>query len=156
MTLEYSIDTSTLIAAWVERYPPDVFPPFWARMQALIAEGRAGSIDEVREELLKKNDELRKWADDQDDLFHPLDQSIQTATMAILADARHQKLTDSVKGRSMADPFVIALAQVRGCCVVTEEKPAPRKIKIPDVCADLKIECIGILELMRREKWQFK
>jgi uncharacterized protein DUF4411 len=156
MTLVYSIDTSSMIAAWDERYPPDVFPPFWTRLQELIAKGKAGCIDEVRVELAKKNDELLAWADEQDGLFHPIDTAVQRATSAILADPRHQRLTDSVKGRSRADPFVIALAQVKRCCVVTQETSAPRKIRVPDVCAALRIECIGILDLMRREKWTFK
>lgn len=37
----YCVDTSSLIAAWQERYPIENFPNFWDRMDALIC----GKID---------------------------------------------------------------------------------------------------------------
>ena len=51
------------------------------------------------------------------------------------------------------DVFVIAAAIVHGCSVVTEEKPSggPGKVKIPDVCKALKIECLNMLGMLRRE-----
>ncbi len=35
----YCIDTSCLIAAWDERYPPENFPKFWEYLDKLIAAG---------------------------------------------------------------------------------------------------------------------
>jgi len=61
------------------------------------------------------------------------------------------------KGIYGADPFVIALAKVEDLIVVTGERATNNlaKPKIPDVCNDMGIECINILDLMRREGWQF-
>ena len=70
-------------------------------------------------ELEKKEDEAFAWAKAQEDLFVPMDDEIQDAVSAILAD--HPRLLDTRRGRSGADPFVIALAKVRGCTVVTGE-----------------------------------
>ena len=66
----------------------------------------------------------------------------------------HPRLVDTVKGRSGADPFVIALAATTNptMTVVTEEQPG--KTKIPDVCKAEKIECIGLADLIERENWQ--
>jgi hypothetical protein len=67
-----------------------------------------------------------------------------------------------------ADPFVIALATVqqrrstlfpRRYVVVTEEAKAQpgRKPRIPDVCnhQSYQMECINILEMFRRDAWEF-
>ncbi len=155
MSIAYSVDTSSLIAAWDERYPRDVFPTFWSRFSALVDEGRAACIDEVREELKKKNDELLAWTKSNGNIFLPLSEDVQRETSAILADPVFCRLTDSVKGRSKADPFVIAFAKVHGATVITEEKAAPRRIKIPDVCRALDIPCAGLVELIRSEMWSF-
>jgi hypothetical protein len=50
----------------------------------------------------------------------------------------HKKLVDTRKNRSGADPFVIALAKVEGCNVITGEKPTNRleRPHIPDVCRE--------------------
>jgi hypothetical protein len=36
----YCIDTSSLIAAWQERYPLENFPSFWHKLDGLITDGR--------------------------------------------------------------------------------------------------------------------
>ncbi|KAF0110312.1 MAG: hypothetical protein FD149_2670 [Rhodospirillaceae bacterium] len=60
-----------------------------------------------------------------------------------------------VKGRSGADPFVIALAASTNpvMTVVTEEHPG--KVRIPDVCRDERIPCIDLADLIEQENWQF-
>lgn len=40
MSDTYCIDTSSLIAAWQERYPIENFPPFWGKMGDLISKKR--------------------------------------------------------------------------------------------------------------------
>jgi hypothetical protein len=60
-----------------------------------------------------------------------------------------------------ADAYVIALAQIHGGTVVTQETTAAEKRNskqthfIPDVCRDLGVPCINLLGLMRREGWKF-
>jgi hypothetical protein len=69
---------------------------------------------------------------------------------------RNRNLINPNTGRSGADPFVIALAQVNNCAVVTEEKARPTRPKIPDVCAGLGLRCINMLDLMRQERWSYR
>jgi hypothetical protein len=47
----YSIDTSTLVAAWLERYPPDVFPGFWKAMELAVNSGDIVASTEVLREV---------------------------------------------------------------------------------------------------------
>jgi hypothetical protein len=65
---------------------------------------------------------------------------------------------DTAKGKSGADPMVIALAQ-RGFplhCVVTEEKGgSERKPKMPYVCGQEDIRVINLLQLIRDNGWTF-
>jgi hypothetical protein len=66
-------------------------------------------------------------------------------------------LVNPAKQRSEGDPFIIATAQVYQVTVVTGEKKTGKlnKPKIPDVCQELGIPCIGILELIKAEGWKF-
>ena len=69
--------------------------------------------------------------------------------------SRHPRLVDTRKGRSGGDPFVIAVARVRNLVVITAEN-ATGKLdvpRIPDVCADLGIRWIRMLEFFREQKW---
>lgn len=80
--------------------------------------------------------------------------AVQQAVTAILA--AYPNLINPHSGRSGADPFVIALADVNGCAVVTEERPRSWiNPKIPDVCAALGVRCINFLEVIREQGWTF-
>ena len=80
-----------------------------------------------------------------------LDGSIQAQVRAILA--QHQRLLDTRKNKSGGDPFVIALAQVRRCTVVTAELATNSltRPKIPDVCGALNVPGISLVDLFRQE-----
>jgi hypothetical protein len=68
----------------------------------------------------------------------------------------YPKLIDSSKNRSMCDPWVIALAQLQGCKVVTEEsRGSEKRPKIPDVCDALGINCLRIADLIEELNWSF-
>jgi hypothetical protein len=68
----------------------------------------------------------------------------------------HPRLVDTVKGRSSADPFVIALAATMNpsMIVVTEEYEG--KTRIPDVCIAESIEYCRLADLIERENWKFR
>ena len=68
------------------------------------------------------------------------------------------RLVDTKKGKSGADPMVIALAmsKIQRCTVVTEEGFGSEKSpKIPFVCAQRDLRCINILQLFRDQAWKF-
>jgi hypothetical protein len=154
--LKYSIDTSALLDGWVRYYPPDAFPGLWVRIEKLIEDGDLRATEEVLHELEVKDDDVYAWAKERKDgLSVPIDDRIQPAVAAILED--FEKLLDTRKNRSAADPFVIALAQIEGCMVVTGEGTTGNlnRPNIPDVCSGLGVPCISLLQLIRREGWRF-
>lgn len=155
--MRYSVDTSALLDGWRRYYPPDVFPALWERLDGLIGLGHFRATEEVLEELKRKDDEIYAWAAERrESLFVPLDEAIQVEVAAILAN--HKKLVDTRQNRSAADPFVIALARLESCTVVTGERPtgSSERPNIPDVCGALGVRCIGLLELIRSEGWAFR
>jgi hypothetical protein len=153
--LKYSIDTSAILQAWLRHYPPDIFPPVWDRIDALIASAELVATEEVRRELEKQHDEIFMWASTREPMFIPIDEQIQLSVTAILAS--HPRLIDNRRNRSGADPFVIALAQLNGATVVTGEAPTGNidKPNIPDVCDAIGVQWIGFLQMIRREGWTF-
>ena len=152
--MTYCFDTSVFINAWQRHYPPDVFPTIWNNIGKLIANCHILAPEEVRVELGRKDDEVLQWALKRSYMFIPIDGPIQLAVTNILR--RYPRLIDIRKGRSGADPFVVALAQIRDLTVVTYEDKSGnmKKPKIPDVCEALNIKQLKFVDLARREHWQ--
>jgi len=121
----------------------------------LIQEGRLISSEEVLREIERKEDSLFAWAKEREQMFIPLDDDIQSATQLVLA--KFPKLVDSRTGKSFADPFVIATAQVTRTTVVTGERNegTPKRPKIPNVCSALGIPWMGTVALIEAEEWTF-
>jgi len=106
-------------------------------------------------ELERKDDEVVQWVKGRPEFFVEIDNDIQLAVQEILL--KHKKLLDQRKNRSGADPFVIALAQLNECTVVSNERAtnSPERPNIPDVCRAYGIRCITVLELIREQGWTF-
>jgi predicted nucleic acid-binding protein len=155
MGVVYVADTSAIIYAWSEQYPPDVFPTFWERLEQLAQEGRLIAPDEVLHELGKREDDAHTWVKEHKELIiRELTVEVQQAVKVVLVD--HALLVKN--GRGTADPWVIALAMVEGATVVTKETPSgsPKKPRIPDACKALKVGCCSVLDMIRAEGWRFR
>ena len=152
--MAFSLDTSALIDAWVRHYPRDVFPAIWSLMESAVANREIFVVDEVVQELKRKDDDLARWVRSQAGIIVSIDDNIQQRVVNIMS--AHSRLVDSRKNRSGCDPWVIALAQDRGLTVVTAEKASGNilKPKIPDVCQALQIPCIEVVEMFRRQGWK--
>jgi hypothetical protein len=149
----YCIDTSSVIAAWQERYPPENFPSFWVKMDALAVAGSLVAPIEVLHETKKRSDELHAWLKARPFMFRELDDAMQIEVANVLS--QFPRLVGERKLRTSADPFVIALARVEGLQLVTDEKPTGSLARpnIPDVCQQLSMPWMGLLQLIRAEKW---
>ena len=152
----YSCDTSAFLDAWVRHYPPDTFPGVWEQISNLVAWGRILFIDEVVTELGRKDDGAEKWVLARRNSIVAIDGPIQDAVTDLLRD--HQRMLDTRRNKSGADPFVIALAQVRQCSVLSGERSTGslRRPKIPDVCGAIDINCVTLLDMFRAEGLQFR
>lgn len=155
--VRYSIDTSALIHGWVRAYPPDVIPALWDRLDGLINDGRLLASKEVLLELEKKADDLHAWCKERDAMFVEIDDAIQVHMARVMGT--YPKLVDTAKGKSGADPFVVALAMAHNptLTVVTEEKGGSEgSPKIPYVCQQEDIRSISLLQFIREEGWTFR
>lgn len=158
----YCVDTSSLIAL-KQDLPADVFPGVWQKIDGLIQSKRLISTREVLREIESGHDELVTWAKTRKRIFLNPDVEELETVKDILRNFR--LLVDAAKQGSHADPFVVAQAKVRNdrssrqllrvkhIVVTQESKTNPNKI--PRVCAHYQIDSVNLLELFRREKWQF-
>jgi hypothetical protein len=149
----YCIDSSALIAAWDERYPPENFPKFWALMDEALANGRIIVSEFVIDELMKKSQDLAAWLKDRPNAIVPAVVDIQAQVKRLLV--QYPRLVIEKKQAFAADPFVIATAAVRGGIVVTEEgfTGSMNRPNIPDVCRAEGQTCIKLIEMIRAEAW---
>jgi hypothetical protein len=152
--LPYSLDTSGLLDGWVRYYSPDVFPSLWKQMEAAAADGTIVAVQDVLLELERQDDDVFAWAK-RHVTFVQLEDAIQASATEILA--RFPQLVNTRRSRSVADPFVIALARVQGLTVVTAERASgsPQKPRIPDVCAGVGVKCMPLLGMFKELGWQF-
>ncbi len=144
------LDTSVFIESWHTYYPPDLpfFQPIWETLQRGLIEGWLVSSHAVWEELKRKDDDITTWVKPYRHAFLPLSEEIQYVHIEIINS--HPKLVNTIKGRSYADPWVIATAKHIGCAVVTFEKPgSTKRPKIPDVCAAYHIPIWNLPDLLR-------
>jgi hypothetical protein len=151
--MPYSIDTSAFLDAWVRNYPADVFPTIWQQMDGAARNGTLLASDEVLRELERKEDGAHAWVKGRPEMVVGLDFEIEQQVRDIMR--RYPRLVDTKKGRSGGDPFVIAVARVRNLRVITSEN-ATGKLdvpRIPDVCDDLGISWIRMLDFFREQKW---
>lgn len=147
----YCIDTSSLIAAWYERYKPSRFPNLWRQFDELIRAERLLSSIMVLDECSRKSPELYEWLKVREDMFLSPDIDIQRRVDFIVNS--YTGLVAQGKEKFAADPFLIATAEVHGHTVVTEENGPDSLRKIPGVCRDLKIPSMNLMQLIDAEDW---
>jgi len=147
--MPYCVDTSGWLDGWQRYYPRDVFPSLWDRIEGVINSGEIIVSDEVYRELERKSDDLHDWIKTRKQMLVPLDEPIQLRAAQILAE--FPRLVDTQRGRSKADPFVIATALEKGAVVVTGEVVTGNleKPRIPDVCQVKGVRCITFLQMIR-------
>lgn len=152
--MKYCIDTSSLLEAWVRRYPFDNFPGFWKRLGELFEAQIAVSSEEVLRETERKDDGLARWLKSHKESLLALTPEVQQKVTEILAV--HRRLVDSRPGKGYADPFVIATAEITRTTIVTEEGDGTEtRPTIPFVCARRGIKRVRIVQMIQAEKWTF-
>jgi predicted nucleic acid-binding protein len=152
----YCIDTSVLIDL-KRHYPKNeaAFKAIWQEIETLIAEGNMFTVKIVEKEIEKyqgKDDFLIKWINKhKNQLIYPMDSEIWNAGTKIME--KHPELLDKKKmmnGEDEADPFLIALAYVKGCTIITQESKDNLN-KIPTVANKYKIKCMNLFEFFNAQ-----
>ncbi len=149
--MAFCVDTSGWLDGWDRYYPRDVFPSLWQNVEQRVSGSDIIASEEVYVEVQKKDDDLHEWMKQRKFMLIPANESIQRRVAEVLAT--YPRLVDTLKGRSQADPFVIATAVETGSIVVTGESfGSATKPRIPFVCQQLGIRCITFLDMIRELK----
>ena len=153
----YLLDANVLIDANRDYYPLERVPEFWEWLENVGQNGHAKIPLEVYEEVRDGNDELAKWAK-QEQIKTALlfQEEVDVSLVSHATDRGYASdLADDEVVKIGRDPFLIAYAleNAENRCLVTTEvsKPSRRRANrhLPDVCRDLGVACYNTFEFLR-------
>lgn len=148
---KYVLDTNVFINMQ-RHHPLDVFGSLWTKMADIIDAGIVISCDEVFDELSIGNDSLLQWARQRKGAFISSGPDIQRMVREILQ--KYPTLVTGSRKSNGADPFVIALAKLKNCTLVSDETWAGdgQPVKIPNVCDAYGVRLIKFVDFLREVK----
>ena len=152
--MKYSLDSDAAINAWRD-YPIENFPKIWDWIERMGRDGLLGISEVVFRELEKGGDECYDWFKTRkSDFVYPNDDDVQRELNRLVNTYNNFGL---ITGKNEGDPFVVALAIVQDCMVVTNESMSNNMNgpKVPDVCRAEGIQWIKFVEVIRREEVKF-
>ena len=146
----YLLDSDVFIAAKNAYYAFDICPGFWAGLIRAHTEGRARSLDRIRNELLtgREEEDLVQWVkkDLPTAFFHASNSAEISAayTEVMLWVQRSAQYFDRAKAKfaTEADGWLVAYSMVNRTVVVTNEQPRPEsrnRVLLPDVCTQFDV-----------------
>lgn len=155
MSKVYCLDTNVFIQAWNSYYAMDVMPEYWDTLDRMAHEGVVFCTIEVKREIERIDDDLCQWIKVRRHFFREIDKRVQIEVRRVLK--AFPRLVDSIRDRSMADPWVIAHALSEGATVVTKEQAtgSSKRIRIPDVCTHFNLPCVDDFDFVREAGIRF-
>ena len=156
--MKYVFDSNTLIVIF-NHYYPKRFLSFWEKFHALVSSGKLISVREVFNEIGSSKDSLGRWAKEHKNMLFLESTNEELKFVGEIFQVQHFQAMirkqERLKGKPVADPFVIARAKISDACVVTQEKNTENAAKIPNVCDHFGIRCINLEGFMEEENWTF-
>jgi hypothetical protein len=157
---DYLLDSNVFIQAKNLHYGFDFCPAFWDWLVAQNNAGKVASIEKVGDELQAGTDALSDWTTARGrPFFIPPDDAVLPALgrVSAWATGNNYEAAAIATFLQVADYWLIAHALAHRCTVVTHEVPSEsvRKIKIPNACLGLGINCVSPYEMLRRERARF-
>ena len=145
--ISYCLDSNVLIQAWQKYYSPIYCPTYWDVLNEFGDEDKIFIPSMVYDEIVRTDDDLSDWLKKSNIIVKPITSDVtQILTSIYAAHPSHKHLVDNKKGRSLADPWVIAHAIKESAIVVTKEEKVTalnsKKIKIPNVCENMGVDWI--------------
>ena len=171
----YILDTDAILNLTRRIYPLQVFPKLHNHMNQMIRKGIIVSSVEVLGELginIKKKPnqwltETEKgypeeynlpnvWAQKNYQIFLEFEPQLESIVHRITSNYNNVVKVKSTFGYD-ADIHLIALAVAHDYALITYEKPSdnPDKPKIPNICKDLGVKCMDLLEVFKEKNWSF-
>jgi len=150
----YLLDANIFIQAKNLHYGFDFCPAFWDWLEEKHESREVLSIEKVGDELKDGNDELATWANKMGrEFFVPPTPEVLPAFSRVaewVAGRDYEQLAVNAFLQD-ADYYVVVQALALQHVVVTHEihSNSKKKIKIPDVCIGLGVQCINTYEMLR-------
>ncbi len=155
----YLIDSDVFIQAKNQHYAFSICPGFWDSLIGHFHAGHVFSIDEIREELLRGDDEedLVCWVKGKlpREFFLPVrEQNVSNSYGEIMLWVqRNTQFLDYAKAKfaTEADGWLAAYARVHGYIVITGEQFRPdvkSKVPLPNVCKQFDVECRDVFQML--------
>ena len=157
---KYCLDANVLIQAWQKYYSSRFCPSYWEVLNELGNQLRIFLPEEVLNEITRTEDDLSAWLRRSAIPIRSIDAGVTKCLQEIYAkDQSHKTLVDSTKGRSLADPWVIAHAMNEEAIVVTKEEKVTasnsKRIKIPNVCDNMGVVWLNDFDFNTEVNIQF-
>src|SRR5690625_4014995 len=157
----YVLDTNVFIQAHRSAYPLDVATSFWETIKHLADEVKIISIDKVKDEITKNEDELTLWIDSNlpEDFFKSTDRQEVIDEYALIApwaesrsDHYQRGAIDEFLQFNNADAWLIAYCKQSGDTLVTQEISNPyqkRRVPIPEPCSNFDVNYCNMITMFR-------
>lgn len=150
----YIVDMSSLKELH-DRYPKDVFPTIWQRINLIIQDGQLHSHIEVHREIKNTTnlkDKLLLWSNKNKKIFSGIDncQSNQIPQIKLKYNPSHWQNKMNRLG-PWADPYLIAMAICEKAIIVTQEHKTKNE-RIPPIASQFGIRSLNLLEFFHELK----
>jgi len=155
----YVLDANAFIQPHRRFYPFDICLGYWQALRWHHKPSRVLSIDRVREELERGEDELFEWVE----INLPKTFFASSAELDVVSWYRklvewvnaEEQFLDRAKQEfaTAADGWLVAYAKARNGTVVTFEEFDPnvhKRVPIPNLCQAFDVPYISLFEMLRR------
>jgi Domain of unknown function (DUF4411) len=161
------LDADVLIQSKNGLYSFEIAPPFWSFLDEQVRIGNICSSTKIYDEILKredKGDKLTLWAKNRktSGMFAVPPRDVQK-TYGQIADYTLEKYSQrrakAAEFLSGGDGWIIAHAKCAGGTVVSHETRVDRSSltpKIPNVCTQFGVPCIGLAEMLTKLNFKFE
>ncbi|WP_449355241.1 DUF4411 family protein [Virgibacillus natechei] len=157
---KFLLDANVFIEAYQRYYAFDIAPSFWRILNQLAEDGKVISIDRIKQELMKGDEEdpLCLWARSEfESWFMSTDDSrVFVSYTEIINWVQGQaQFHDYAKSEfaSVADSWLIAYAYTYNHTIVTHERhnrDIKKRVLIPNVCRAFNIPYLNTFVMLRK------
>lgn len=160
--MRYLLDTNVFVQAKNLYYRRSICPGFWDWLDTAL-ENQFGTIDRVRDETLKGNDDVSRWFKERKGaswIAKTNGEATQLAFQKVVTwvtTSAPALPTANSNFLSGADPWLVAHAMATNATVVSLEvsKNSPNKVSVPDACAEFGVKVIKTWDLLELCKARF-
>ena len=162
---KFLIDANAFMTPHLQYYPFDLAPSFWDKLEHHIKDGTIVVMDMIKAEVMQGTDSLRDWMDTLEiggylDRRQPeiIAKYTEVLTHLQTNPCYQEAALREWSKATVADPWLIAAAAVKGYTIITLETPnknlspntPTKRPKIPDVASALGVETRDLFFLMRK------